>query len=55
MDGDRNVKDYMWFGVDKYLFVILWPLSCCACFDEPFGVQVCLSACVCVCMRESGR
>ena len=48
VDGDRNVKDYTWFGVDKYLFVILWALSCCACFVEPLGVQVC----VCLCERE---
>ena len=49
MDGDSNVKDYTWFGVDKYLFVILWPLSCCACFVEPFGV------CVSVCLSQGFR
>lgn len=42
VDGDRNVKDYTWFGVDKYLFFILWSLSCWACFVEPFGVWVCV-------------
>lgn len=45
----------MWFGVDKYLFVLQYPLSCCTYFVEPSGMPLCVhtySICVCVGVRE---
>lgn len=36
-EGDMNLQDYSWFGVDKHLFVVLWALSLRAC-----SVAVCV-------------